>query len=105
MARVFPGHGRLEVEVEPGVALGAVIASGRGLATSFQSVRLELGARLAADMTWHFGPRRSSWGPVLGLEATVYPAPYDLDVTGRGTVARTPGFWAGFTAGVCWTVE
>jgi hypothetical protein len=108
MARLFPGRsgaGRLEVDVDPGVALGAVIVSGRGLATNFQSARLEVGARLAVDLAWHLGARHAGWGPVLGVEATYYPVPYDLDITPRGTVARTPDIWAGFTAGVCWTVE
>ncbi len=104
-ARIFPRPNRLEVDFEPGLALGALVASGRGFTTTFQSARLEVGARVAVDATLHLGPSRSGIAPVLGLEATVYPVAYDLDVGSRGTVAQSPRFWAGVTAGVCWTME
>jgi hypothetical protein len=105
VARIVPARGRLEVDVDPGLALGALIVRGRGFATTFEAARLEVGARLALDATLHLGSTPRGLAPVLGLEVTYYPAAYDLDVTSRGTVASSPNVWAGVTAGVCWTME
>jgi hypothetical protein len=105
VARVFPAAGRWEIDVDPGLAIGALIAKGRGFATTTEAARLEVGARLGIDLAWHAGPRRRGFAPVLGLDVTYYPAAYDLDVTSRGTIASSPNVWAGVTAGVCWTME
>jgi hypothetical protein len=99
--RLFPVHERLELDVDVGLAVGVLRASGRGFAMSYGATRPETGVRLAVDGTWlaHAG----GFAPVVGLEVTYYPSVYDLDVMPRGVVAETPHLWAGFTGGVCWT--
>jgi hypothetical protein len=105
VARVFPASGRLEIDVDPGLAIGALLADGRGFASTSRAARLEVGARLGIDAAWHLGSRRHGFAPILGVDVTYYPAAYDLDVISRGTVATSPNVWAGVTAGVCWTME
>jgi hypothetical protein len=108
--RFFPGAGPLEVSLDAGIVVGAIRARGRGFATTYDSARLELGARLALDAILPLGAgatgaRQTGLAPVVGLEATVDPAVYDLVVTPRSVVAQTPVLWAGVTVGVCWSVE
>jgi hypothetical protein len=108
--RFFPGDGPLEVSLDVGVVLGAILARGRGFATTYDAARLELGARIGLDAVLHLavgraGPRHVSLAPIVGLEATVDPVVYDLVVTPRSVVAHTPLLWAGITAGLCWSVE
>jgi hypothetical protein len=95
----------LEVSVDAGVALGAVRTSGRSFATNYVSARFEVGARIAVDAALHLGRHPAGFAPVVGLAATYYPMAYDLDVTPRTSVGRTPNLWAGLTAGVCWSIE
>jgi hypothetical protein len=103
LVRVFPSGGRwVELDLEAGLALGALRASGRGFAVSYDSTRLEAGMRLAVDAAIHMGLHPGAFSPVLGLELTYDPKVYDLEVTPRGVVAQTPYLWAGFTGGVRW---
>jgi hypothetical protein len=105
--RFFPSTAPLEVSLDAGIVLGAIRARGRGFATTYDSARLELGARLALDaiLPLGAGSRQAGLAPVIGLEATVDPAVYDLVVTPRSVVAHTPVLWVGVTVGVCWSVE
>ncbi|HZU84995.1 MAG TPA: hypothetical protein VE987_18820, partial [Polyangiaceae bacterium] len=102
--RVVPEGARWQVDAGAGVAAGAVQASGHGFGASYETARLEVGARAGVDVAYRLGAARG-FAPVVGLEATYYPRPYDLDVLPRGVVAQTPSFWAGVTAGVCWSIE
>jgi hypothetical protein len=111
--RFLLGTDRLEINLDAGVALGAVQAGGRGFATNYDSARLELGARVGANAALYFSPRRTGFAPIVGLEATYYPMVYQLDVAHgdqpnalpRGVVAHTPSVWVGVTAGLCWSME
>jgi len=103
VARLFVGP-HVETDLKVGLALGALRAGGQGFATKFASVRLEVGARLAIDASLRLSPN-AHFVPVAGVEITYYPVPYDLVVQPAGVIAaRTPGVWAGATAGVCWNV-
>jgi hypothetical protein len=113
--QLLPGAGRFEMNVAAGVALGGVLASGRGFSTNFDSSpRLEVGARAAVDAGLHLGaPEAGPAGtaslarltPNIGFEITYYPVTYDLDVTLRGVASKTPSLWAGVTVGASWSVE
>jgi hypothetical protein len=89
----------LEADLKVGVALGAMRASGQGFATTYSSERLEVGVRLALDAALHLSPRAHLL-PVVGLEVTYYPVPYELVGAPTGIVASTPTVWAGATAGL-----
>jgi hypothetical protein len=91
----------LEADLKVGAALGAMRASGQGFATTYSSERLEVGVRLALDAALHVSPRAHLL-PLVGLEVTYYPVPYQLVGTPRGIVASTPTVWAGVTAGLRW---
>jgi hypothetical protein len=91
----------LETDLRAGVAVGAVRAGGQGLAAGYASARLEVGTRVAVDVSLRLSPD-AHLVPVAGVEINYYPVPYDLAVTPRGVVASTPSLWAGVTAGICW---
>jgi hypothetical protein len=104
--QLFPGSGRFEMNVAAGVAFGALLVSGRGFATNFDSsARFEVGAHAAVDAALHLGPSRAGLAPLVGLEVTYYPVTYDLDVRLRGLASQTPSVWAGVTIGASWSVK
>jgi hypothetical protein len=105
--RLVPGAGPVEVSLDADVVLGAIVARGRGFATTYDSARFEVGARIALNAVFFVaaGPRHVGFAPVVGFEATYVPVVYDLVVMPRPVVARTPSVWAGITAGVSWSVE
>jgi hypothetical protein len=104
LLRISPAVAPLEVNASVDAVIGALRASGTGFASSYDSVRLEAGARVSVDATLHLGRHPGDLAPVLGLEATYDPMPYDLEVLPRGVVAHTPSFWAGVSAGVSWSI-
>jgi hypothetical protein len=101
MLRLYPNGQVLEVSVAASLVLGALVAEGAGFASNYDSVRLEVGGRASLDAALHLG---GPVVPVLGIEATYDPTAYDLVVVPRGVVAHTPSFWAGASAGVCWSI-
>jgi hypothetical protein len=102
---LLPPDYRVELDVDAGVAIGALRVAGRGLATDSVATRLELGGRAALQMGVHLGQPDSAIFPVVGIEATVLPMAYDFEVMPRGSVGQTPRWWAGATAGLCWRVD
>jgi hypothetical protein len=103
--RVFGWERRFEVDVEPGIALGALRVIGRGFSTSYSSARFEIGVRMAVEAALHLPSAHAGFAPVVGVEITYLPETYALDVISRGIVAQTPNTWVGVTAGVRWGVE
>ena len=103
MLRFGAAADRLELNLEGGAALGALVVNGQRFASNNDSARFEVGARLAFDAALHFDPQGTGLSPVVGLEMTYFPAPYDLDVTPRGPVTKAPSVWTGLTVGLCWS--
>jgi hypothetical protein len=103
LLRLMPPASRLEMSTSAGLVAGALRVRGVGFATDYDSVRLELGARLAVDAILHLG-QPTDIAPVLGLQATYDPVVYDLSAMPRGVVGHTPSLWAGASAGVSWGV-
>jgi hypothetical protein len=101
MLRLYPTARTLEVSVAASLVLGALVAEGAGFASNYESVRFEVGGRGSVDAALHLG---GPVVPVIGIEATYDPMAYDLVVVPRGVVAHTPSFWAGASAGVCWSI-
>ncbi len=104
LVKLAPAAGPLEVDASASAVVGALRATGTGFASSYDSLRLEAGARASVDATLHFGPHPGDLAPVIGLEATYDPMPYDLVVLPRGSIGDTPSFWAGVSAGVSWSI-
>jgi hypothetical protein len=94
----------LEVNAAASAVLGALRATGTGFASSYNSLRLEVGARVAVDATLHIGRRPGDLAPVLGIELTYDPMTYDLAVVPRGVVGQTPSLWIGISAGFSWSI-
>jgi hypothetical protein len=104
--RFFRQHpGPLEASVDASLALGALQTRGRGFAQDYDSARLEVGARLGADIVLRLDWPVRGLGPRLGAMATYEPADYDLLVSPRGVVAHTSSLWVGMTAGMSWRME
>jgi hypothetical protein len=102
--RVSSAEAPLEVDASVGAILGVLRATGTGFASSYDSLRLEAGARVAVDATLHLGRRPGDLAPVIGLEATYDPMAYDLVVVPGGVIGQAPSFWAGVSAGVSWSI-
>lgn len=104
VVRLSPPEAALEVNAGASAVFGALRATGTGFASSYNSLRLEVGARAAVDATLHIGRRPGDLAPVLGLELTYDPMTYDLAVLPRGVVAQTPSLWIGISAGFSWSI-
>ncbi|MCL2450452.1 MAG: hypothetical protein FWD17_16010, partial [Polyangiaceae bacterium] len=79
-ARLFPAGFRLEVDVDAGVALGAVRIAGHGLFHDFASSRLEAGGRVGLAALLHLGRDPVPLAAVVGFDATYLPHAYQLSV-------------------------
>ncbi len=104
LLRLSPAASRLEVRTSAGLVVGALRARGTGFSTDYDSVRIELGARVSVDATLHIGRSPGDVSPVVGLAATYDPMTYDLEAMPHGVVAHTPALWAGASAGVSWGI-
>jgi hypothetical protein len=104
LLKILPATAPLEVNASAGAVVGALRTMGTGFSSSYDSVRLEVGARVSIDATLHFGQRPGDLAPVIGLDATYDPIAYDLIVLPSGVVGHTPNFWAGASAGVSWSI-
>jgi hypothetical protein len=104
IVRLAPLVWPVEINASAGLVVGALRARGTGFAADYESVRLELGARLAVEATFHVGQRPGDVAPLLGVQATYDPITYDLEASPHGVVGHTPSVWAGASAGVSWGV-
>jgi hypothetical protein len=104
LVRLSPPLSALEVNAAASAVFGALRATGTGFASSYNSLRLEVGARVAVDATLHIGRRPGDLAPVIGLELTYDPMTYDLAVVPRGIVGQTPSLWIGISAGFSWSI-
>jgi hypothetical protein len=104
LVRISPSTAPFEINASVGALIGALRATGTGFASTYDSLRLEAGARVAVDATLHLARRPGDLAPVLGLEAAYDPVAYDLVVLPHGIVGQTPSFWAGVSAGVSWSI-
>jgi hypothetical protein len=102
--RILPLTSPVEVNASAGLVVGALRARGIGFADNYDSIRLELGARISLDTTFHIGQRPGDVAPILGVQATYDPITYDLDASPHGVVGHTPSLWAGASAGVSWGI-
>ena len=80
-----------------GLRTTGLLVDGRGLERENRAFRLDVGARLATSVTY---TRLPEVAPFVGVEAVVNPRPYELLVTGRGEIGRTPTLWCGVIMGV-----
>ena len=103
--RLLAADGRIEFNFDGGAALGALLVTGQGFTPSYGNTRFEVGARVAVDAALHWDAQRTGFSPVVGIEASYFPVPYDLDVRPRVSVSQAPQLWAALTAGVCWNFE
>lgn len=103
LLRLTPTDSPLDVRTSLGLVVGALRVRGVGFVSDYDSVRLELGARLSVDAVLHLG-QPADIAPVLGVAATYDPSAYDLSALPHGVVGHTPSWWAGASAGVSWGV-
>ena len=84
--------GRVEPGVDVGLALAILRLSAPALDAVTTNTRLDVGLRIAPVLRILLTSRLAL---VLGLQMIVSFAPYDLVVTGPGTIATTPRLWLG----------
>jgi hypothetical protein len=96
--RLQRAFGSLELGAELGMA--AVIFHAQGLSTVMrqQGTRLDLGARAGAWL--RFGRPSTRAAPFVGVHGLLFPWPYEIAVTPRGTLGSLPALWLGATLGL-----
>jgi hypothetical protein len=96
--RLQRAFGSLELGAELGMA--AVIFHAQGLSTVMreQGTRLDLGARAGAWL--RFGRPSTRAAPFVGVHGLLFPWPYEIAVTPRGTLGSFPALWLGATLGL-----
>jgi hypothetical protein len=86
----------VELDLGFGGALLLVEGQGKGLDTTRQASRLELGGRIGAQVRYWASEHAGICGGMFG---TYFPEPYSLQVQGVGVVGQTPTAWIGGSLG------
>jgi hypothetical protein len=79
-----------ELELELGAALSLLLVKGEALDSARQATRIEVGARVGAQVRYWATERA---GIFVGASGTWFPSPYTLRVEGVGAVGETPSAW------------
>jgi hypothetical protein len=90
-------RGRWSVSLECGLLLSFQVTEGLNVMPSLRQTRLELGARLAAQLKVQVWKRFSVF---LAAHFEWLPSPNNLVLPSIGIVGTTPQYWIGGTAGV-----
>jgi hypothetical protein len=104
-ARLTRPDARLEVDVDAGLALGAVRIEGRDLFVTHASTRFEAGGRVGIDGVLHLGHGPFPIAPVVGADATYLATAYHLSVPPGPSATQTPRLWLAFTVGASWALH
>jgi hypothetical protein len=90
-------RGALGLALDLGLLMSFQITEGVDITPSLRETRLDLGLRVAAQVSWWLRPRVAV---VAGAHFEWLPSPNDLLLAGAGTVGTTPSYWLGASLGV-----
>jgi hypothetical protein len=96
--RLQRAAGPVEFGGELGLAAAIFRAQGLNTAMPQQGTRLDLGAR--AGVALRLGRPQARVAPFAGLHALLFPWPYQIATTPRGSLGATPALWVGATLGL-----